>query len=75
MPKKYIKKYKKGPPITSIESVQQRAAIGLWFYWLGRPKHPSIIISQQFRVVCGLVRGGHLYEAIFTDEYINQKGE
>jgi hypothetical protein len=57
-------KYIPGEPFSTLGELRAWLESGGWVYWHGRPKHPSIIISLQFRCILSGLRHGIFYRAM-----------
>lgn len=69
---KYITKYIPGRIIRTIRDFEFWSRCGGWIYWYGRPKHPSVLIHQQYKTLIGLINHKMLRRAILNPE---RKGE
>lgn len=58
------RKYGKGGQIKTLEEFSEWIAEGKWIFWHDRPKHPSILANQQYRVIIELIETGALHRAI-----------
>jgi len=63
---KYITKYIPSDVIKNITEFDSWTYSGGWVYWHGKPKHPSILISQQYRTLIGLIKHNMLRKAILN---------
>ena len=61
------KMFRKGAPVPDVAAVGRALEEGRWLYWHDRPKHPSIIVSMQFRTVLGALRMGLIHYAERND--------
>lgn len=52
-----------GRKIESLDTVQNMAAGGFWFYLNGKPKHPSIVQNMTLQTVAGFIDRGMLRTA------------
>ena len=62
------KKFKMGPVISSLIDFQKWTDNGGWIYWHGKPKHPTILQNQQYRVILGLLKTKSLNKAIYIGD-------
>lgn len=58
------RKTAKGRTLHSLDTVQNMAVNGFWFYLNGKPKHPSVIQNMTFTTVAGFVSREMLHAAV-----------
>ena len=71
--KRAPKKYKCGRMLTDMNDVvkhmRQFGGRDCYFWWRGKPYHPGVVLSWQFRMLKNMVYIGELFEAEITKEY------
>jgi len=63
-----MRMYLRGATIRDIDLLLLFLNDGLWVYYRGRPKHPSIIYNMTLQTVLGGLEAGVFAEAIFNEE-------
>ena len=63
-----VNKFRPGGTICGWNTLASILDSGRWVYLFGRPKHPSFIISMQFKTVRGFLYGENFRVAIPNEE-------
>ena len=64
------KKFREGPPITSMAELEEcLERVGYVFIFGPRPQHKSFIYSQRWQTLRNSMSAGRLKRALITDEW------